>query len=76
MRRGSMLLPVQNVPSEQGPRADPRQIMWDLGMRRRGELGLKTIEPPKSEVPATVTESHTPVPEPEIKEDDADGVAV
>jgi hypothetical protein len=66
---------VQNVPSgEQGPRADPRQVMWEIykGMRDRGELGLKTIEPPKPEAPATATESHTPVIEP----DDADGVAV
>jgi hypothetical protein len=56
-------------------RADPREIMWQtyLGMRRRGELAQKTIEAPKAE---TGTDSSTPAPEPAIKEDDADGVAV
>jgi hypothetical protein len=55
-------------------RIDPRQFMWEtyLGMRRRGELAQKVVEAPKTEG----TDSHTPVPEPAIKEDDADGVAV
>jgi hypothetical protein len=60
--------------TEAEDRVDPRQTMWEtyLGMRRRGELAQKTIEAPKAEAAA----AQTPVPEPAIKEDDADGVAV
>jgi hypothetical protein len=64
-----------NVPgTEAEARVDPRQIMWEtyLGMRRRGVLAQKVVEAPKTEG----TDSHTPAPEPAIKEDDADGVAV
>jgi hypothetical protein len=65
---------VQQVPGgDQGPRADPRQVMWEiyLEMRRRNEVGLKVIEPPKQEPVEIQADLHTPVVEP----DDADGEA-